>query len=331
MNMHDISDFLLVPQPDTRVVLDAQRLAALRHARGLSREAVSEQCLEHRKCLSVASITRAETGKPVLYLTARYLAEYYAVPLQTLLPAAPGAGTPGCADNEPSTERLQFGAAAEGILLSGRGRLIEACGPVRTGKSRLLAQCLDDARQRGFATVAVQLDARADGAADPVRTFMLRLLQLGEGAACVDAPAAAIRGRCELLAIPEPHILSLLGLLKGGESWPRPAVQRVQANALCMLIQRLAQQEPLVLALDDLHRADWAMAMTLETIVPPTLLFPVLWFVTAELSPSAPPHGVGTRLDGVPRSVFHLTRPAPQRAGEAGAATIHRIGFANRP
>jgi transcriptional regulator with XRE-family HTH domain len=323
MNMHDISDYLLMPQPDTRVVLDGQRLTALRQNRGLSREAVSEQSLEHRKCLSVASITRAETGKPVLYLTARYLAEYYAVPLQTLLPSAAGPGTPGCADDEPSTERLQFGAAAESVLLNGRGRLIEACGAPGTGKSRLLAKCVDDARQRGFEGASVQLDLRADGSAHPVRTLMLRLLHLDGGEVGGDTLATAIGGRCHALDIPEPHIRSLLSLLEGGESWPRPAVQRAQANALCVLIQRLAQREPLVLAIDDMHRADWALAMTLEMIVPPTLLFPVLWFVTAELLPTSPQHGIGMRLDGVPRSVFHLTRRAPQRA-----ASVHPIGRA---
>lgn len=326
MNMHDISDYLLVPQPDTRVVLDGQRLTALRQNRGLSRELVSEQSLENRKCLSVASITRAETCKPVLYLTARYLAEFYAVPLQSLLPSAPGPGTPGGADNEPSTERLQFGAAAEGALLSGRGRLIETCSAPGMGKSLLLAQCLDDARQRGFETAAVQLHVRAEGAAHPVRTLMLRLLKLDGGATGGAALAANIGARCRQLDIPELHVHSLLGLLEGGATWPRPAVQRAQANALCVLIQCLAQHEPLVLAIDDMHRADWALAMTLEMIVPPTLLYPVLWFVTAELLPSSPPHGIGMRLDGVPRSVFHLTRPAPQRAADAGLATVHEIG-----
>lgn len=323
MNMHDIADFLLTPQPDTRVILDAQRLTALRQDRGLSREAVSEQSLEQRKCLSVASIARAESGKPVLYLTARFLAEFYNVPLQTLLPSATNPATPGGTDNDASTERLQFAAVVEGVLLNGRGRLVETCGPEGAGKSRLLAQCMDDARQRGVSAIAVRLDVRAEESAHPVRAMMLRLLRLDGGKTCTEALAGAIRGRCRLLDIPEPHTQSLVGLLDGGQSWPRPAVQRAQANALCVLIQRLAQQEPLVLALDDLHRADWALAMTLEMIVAPTLMFPVIWFVTAEITPHAPPHGIGTRLDGVPRTVLHLTGPAQQRAVASKLASVH--------
>jgi len=323
MNMHDISDFVRMPQPDTRLVLDAQRLTALRQERGLSRETVSEQSLEQRKCLSVASIARAESGKPVLYLTARFLAEFYAVPLQSLLPAAPDAGMPGCADSEPSTERLQFGASLEGVLLGGRGRMIEVAGPEATGKTRLLAQCLDDARERGFNVVSVRLDRHAEEAAHPVRAFMLRLLGLDGGAQGGPALENAILAGCHDLDIAEAHTRSLLSLLEGGESWPRPAVQRAQANALCVLIQRLSQREPLVLALDDLHRAEWALAMTLEMVVPATLLFPVVWLVTAELTPNMPPYGIGTRLDGVPRTVFHLTRPAPRRREEPARATVH--------
>jgi transcriptional regulator with XRE-family HTH domain len=328
MNMHDICDFLLMPQPDTRVILDGERLIALRRERSLSREAVSELSLEQRKCLSVASISRAESGKPVLYLTARYLAEFYNLPLQTLLPTTPVPAGAAAPDNEAGIERLQTGAALEGVLLNGRGRLIEACGGASSGKSRLLEQCLLDARLRGFAAIALHLDTHADGAAHPLRTFMLRLLRLDTSADSADALEAAIRARCHLLDIQEPYSRSLLSLLEGGQSWPRPAVQRAQATALCVLIQRLAQQEPLVLALDDLHHADWALAMTLEMIVPPTLMFPVLWFVTSELSASAPPYGVGARLDGVPRTVYHLTRSASPRSEEPGQAKFHRIGAA---
>ena len=70
---------------DGRASLDVHRLKALRRQCGLSQEAVSEKGMEQRLCLSIASIKRAETGKPVLYRTARHLAVFYGVPVETLM------------------------------------------------------------------------------------------------------------------------------------------------------------------------------------------------------------------------------------------------------
>lgn len=70
---------------DGRVVLAPQRLKALRLGRGLSQESLAEYCFERRLCVSIASIKRAETGKCILYRTARHLAAAYEVPMETLV------------------------------------------------------------------------------------------------------------------------------------------------------------------------------------------------------------------------------------------------------
>jgi transcriptional regulator with XRE-family HTH domain len=324
MNMHDFCDPLLMPQPDTRVTLDAGRLLALRRERGLSREAVSEQSLEQHKCLSVASITRAESGKPVLYLTARYLAEFYDVPLQTLLPPGPATSTTGAPQREPRVDCLQFGAALDAVLLTGRGSLVDACGAAGAGKSRLLAQCLDIARQRGFTGIELRVDRDLDDTVHPLRTLMLGLLRLDPAPTTPEARealAAEVRTRCQVLDLADVHVAACEGLLDGAHAWPRPASQRAQAMALCALIRALALHEPLVLALDDLHHADWVLAMTLEIVIPATLSSPVMWMVTSKPFPGLPAHGTGARLDGVARTVFYLPAPPPaaDEAASAGA------------
>jgi len=74
------------PAPsDGRVLLDASLLKKLRKARGLSQEALAELCFHQQLCVSIASIKRAETGKVVLYRTARHLAQVYGVTLESLL------------------------------------------------------------------------------------------------------------------------------------------------------------------------------------------------------------------------------------------------------
>lgn len=50
---------------DGKVFLNADGLKALRKQHGLSQDALAQLCLEHRLCVSIASIERAETGKAV--------------------------------------------------------------------------------------------------------------------------------------------------------------------------------------------------------------------------------------------------------------------------
>lgn len=84
-----------VAAPDGRIALDAALLKTLRKARGLSQEALAGLCADQQLAVSIASIKRAETGKVVLYRTARHLATIFDVEVDRLvLPAAPVAVVP---------------------------------------------------------------------------------------------------------------------------------------------------------------------------------------------------------------------------------------------
>ncbi|MRV72944.1 tetratricopeptide repeat protein [Duganella sp. FT92W] len=83
-----------LPQ-DGRVLLDATLLKRLRKARGLSQEALADLCFQNQLCVSIASIKRAETGKIVLYRTARHLAQVFDVELDQLMAAASPATAAG--------------------------------------------------------------------------------------------------------------------------------------------------------------------------------------------------------------------------------------------
>lgn len=82
--------FIALPKRDAsisdgRVLLDAVSLKGLRKQHGLSQETLAEACLNRHLCVSIASIKRAETGKPVLYRTARHLATAFGVDVSALL------------------------------------------------------------------------------------------------------------------------------------------------------------------------------------------------------------------------------------------------------
>ncbi|MDQ2823048.1 MAG: helix-turn-helix domain-containing protein [Pseudomonadota bacterium] len=74
---------------DGKVVLNQHHLKTLRKQRGLSQDGLAQLCLASKLCVSIASIKRAETGKPVLYRTASHLARIYQTSLDDLLPPLP--------------------------------------------------------------------------------------------------------------------------------------------------------------------------------------------------------------------------------------------------
>jgi transcriptional regulator with XRE-family HTH domain len=156
------------------VILDVRQLKELRLQRALSQESVADRSVDRRLCLSLASIKRAEAGKPVLYRTARHLAEFYGVVIAALLhPAAP-------AETGTGLERRQFQSVLDTVAASGRGRLIEVRGAARSGKSQLLRACAQDAEQHGFTCATLragegvaQLGALARLIAQPARSQLL--------------------------------------------------------------------------------------------------------------------------------------------------------------
>ncbi len=95
------------PAHDGKLTLSPARLKSLRRAWGMSQEALAQLCVDRHLSVSIASVKRAEAGKPVLYRTARHLAQLYQVELASLLPAAPEAALA-----LPVAERRRTGAQA---------------------------------------------------------------------------------------------------------------------------------------------------------------------------------------------------------------------------
>ncbi|SOQ11194.1 hypothetical protein CFBP3846_03239 [Pseudomonas syringae pv. avii] len=70
---------------DGRVRLKTDQLKKLRKDAGHSQESLALHCQDRRLCISIASIKRAEAGRPVLHRTARHFAECYGIALSSLL------------------------------------------------------------------------------------------------------------------------------------------------------------------------------------------------------------------------------------------------------
>ncbi len=71
-----------------RVSLNREVLISLRREQGLSQELVALMCAEQRLCVSIASIKRAETGKNILYRTARDISTFFDVDISDIIDTA---------------------------------------------------------------------------------------------------------------------------------------------------------------------------------------------------------------------------------------------------
>jgi len=68
-----------------RVSLRREVLTNLRKEKGLSQELVALMCAEQRLCVSISSIKRAETGKNILFRTARNISTFFKVNLVDII------------------------------------------------------------------------------------------------------------------------------------------------------------------------------------------------------------------------------------------------------
>ncbi len=104
---------------DGRLVLDAKCLKQLRKRLGLSQEALAQRCFEQRLCVSIASIKRAESGKPVLYRTARHLATVHGTEVERLAactvasPSTPSSDVATLPDDDESRTVIRLSVWAE--------------------------------------------------------------------------------------------------------------------------------------------------------------------------------------------------------------------------
>ncbi|HEY0061319.1 MAG TPA: hypothetical protein VGC21_04310 [Telluria sp.] len=125
--------------PDGRVLLNAMLLKDLRKGRALSQEALAELCLTRKLCVSIGSIKRAETGKPVLYRTARHLAQVFDLgPEQLQAQPAPHAAPDGQALVGRMAELRQFQGLLSTLQELRRGHVICVRGAAGVGKTRLM-------------------------------------------------------------------------------------------------------------------------------------------------------------------------------------------------
>lgn len=287
---------------DGRLNLNSEQLKSLRRKEGMSQEALSDACINRGLGLSLASVKRAESGKAVLYRTARHLAAFFGVSLEALTGTCNGPPAERSASCQHAYERNQIRLALRAVQESGCGRLTLLTGAEGTGKSPLLAAAARDARQCGYSCIALQ--AGAEGA--PItRALASALLEIELTSAGHDTLPDAIGTGLRRLGLPASYLAPCMAAIAGPLPLGLFYSQTEQLIALCALIRHAAQDRPLFISVDDVHRSTPSRLALLEQLLQWTLNCPVSWVLAWNTGETAYLAN-GALLAALPRMVLHL-------------------------
>lgn len=201
------------------------------------------------------------------------------------------------------TELHQFAAALTACRDLGAGSTILVRGEAGIGKTRLIQEFCDRARQDGFAChTALVLDFGAGVEKDPVHAFVRALLGLPP-AASEESQRCAIERAVTEQGIDAPQRVFLNDFL----GLPQPAELRAVIDAMdndtrtsgridtaVILFERTSRRQELLLVIEDVH---WADALTLEAatrIAVATSRAPIILVLTTRIE--------GDQLDAAWRS-----------------------------
>ncbi len=117
-----------------RVSLNRNALVNLRKEKGLSQEMVALMCAEQRRCVSIASIKRAELGKNILFRTARNIAGFFEVELTSIIEK----------DEEPASAKPSVSTVSNQISISSKRELVVFVADLVLSDSRLISSFAGD-------------------------------------------------------------------------------------------------------------------------------------------------------------------------------------------
>ncbi len=202
---------------------------------------------------------------------------------------------------------------------SGAGRIVLASGEAGIGKTRLVDELGRDAAEQGF-DVFVGRCYEVDGAPAfwPWMQVLRALVRKRQTASFVAdlGPAAADLATL----VPE------LGVSRPAAASKDPAVARfLLFDAVATLFRRTAATGPLVVALDDLHRADTPSLRLLEFLVPHLRDMALVVLATFRDSPHDLDHPIAATLGELSRELSTVRLPLTGLAPDALAALLASV------
>ena len=133
--------------------------------------------------------------------------------------------------------------------MDGRGGTAAIVAPAGMGRSRMLASAVLEAKLMGAAAVLIDASAVGSGSFALAAALAQRALEVANGAAIATSEVAAVLGHASA------SLRSALGEPALAEIEP-PARPRALTAAFVSLLRAASRDRPLLIAVDDVHRAD---------------------------------------------------------------------------
>ncbi len=232
-----------------------------------------------------------------------------------------------------SEEMQQFGILLQACVQRRRGRVVLVRGDPGLGKSRLVAEFVDNAREQGLNCHATTIqDFGARTGHDAIRVLVQDWMGLAPDAdEASRAAAIALQfGAGTDAAVHRPFLYELLDVAPPAEA--RALLSAVDAgvrrratlDAMAYLLRAELEQGPTLLLVEDIH---WADAWTLQQLEPMLALAvdaPLLVILTTRFAGDPSVGQWRTALHGLPLTSMDLQPLAPDDAMRlaAGAASI---------
>ena len=289
---------------DGKLLLDSQVLKSLRKKRGLSQSAMAEKSMSAGAPVSLATIKRAELGKPILYRTATSIAAFFDVEITDI--------TLDSAENESSVsdntsldsvvsnragnivgrefELLQLEQALSVIKHSQLGRVIYIRGVTGIGKSYLINAFESKVNSEATSYISVKLNSDVSNDwASSLKPLLALLLDLPNDVDFDRDPISFVallkkKGLdqqdifhlCTMLSVAMPPELE-----NESEAMSYFSQNESENKLLLRLIKEY--KKALVVAVEDIHWASDKLLLTLRYITANIVNLPVLLLLTSRI------------------------------------------------
>ncbi|WP_332877168.1 AAA family ATPase [Massilia sp. S19_KUP03_FR1] len=209
-------------------------------------------------------------------------------------------------------EVQQFKATLETTLAYQYGHILYLRGVAGIGKSRLLQEFIEIARQNAVvAHVAMVLDFGVRGDATPLGQLVRSLLGLPDGP-LQEAQLSEQVAACRLPMDACMHLRAILGMPQPFEAatvfgaMAHAARAAAQIDAVRELILRCAVERPQLIVLEDIHWSSPELIALLVALMPDVQDAPVIWLLSSRFENDPLEHTLRPYLNGLPVTMLDL-------------------------
>ncbi len=286
---------------DGKLRLNANKLKSLRKKKSISQETMANQCFSSGQQISLATLKRAELGRPILYRTAKCLASFFSVELNDILEDIPNSnshyksnGNIHNLNKKPligrQYETQQLEQALEIIRNKNSGRLVYIRGVAGIGKTHLVTYFLNNINSEEFQTITIKLNSKkGKNGNDSLKPLLLNLIDLPRELDC-EKESDKIKKNLEKYDLNNNeifHYFTLIGVTapketcndKGSSTYY--SISENENNLLIKLID--TSKKRVVLTVEDIHWASNKLLLILRHLSSKLSNLPLLLVLTSRL------------------------------------------------